>query len=75
MEVVGDVCESEGACEVMCAALSDQDDQEESMEMHASGEEAAHTVDFSAAAQGLETSTATGKPQHSYRLGFLKYEF
>lgn len=75
MEVVGDVCESEGVCEVMCNVLSDQPEQEESMETHVSEEEAARmakpalTEDLSAASQGSEsTSSAPPKPQYSYRV-------
>ncbi|KAM4591963.1 zinc finger protein 511 [Odontesthes bonariensis] len=68
MEVVGDVCESEGVCEVMCESLSNQPEQDESMETHVSQEEAARTADFSAAATGSETNAAPLKPQYSYRV-------
>lgn len=72
MEVVEDVCESEGVCEVMCNDLSDQPGQGESMEMHVSEEEAAKSVStggLPAAAQSAEnTSTMPLKPQYSYRV-------
>lgn len=78
MEVVDDVCESEGVCEVMCDVLSDQPEQGEAMVMHVSEEEVAHMAtsasngehaDLSAAARDTEhTSTESQKPQYSYRL-------
>ncbi|XP_023145361.1 zinc finger protein 511 [Amphiprion ocellaris] len=73
MEVVDDVCESEGVCDVMCNVLSDQPEHEESMETHASEEEAARlaksTEDLPAAAQGSDsTSSAPAKAQYSYRV-------
>ncbi|XP_069574026.1 zinc finger protein 511 [Brachyistius frenatus] len=75
MEVVDDVCESEGVCEVLCNVLSDQPEQGESMETLRSEEEAAgmeksaSTEDPSAAAQGEEyTKPAPQKPQYSYRV-------
>ncbi|XP_041867105.1 zinc finger protein 511, partial [Melanotaenia boesemani] len=64
MEVVGDVCESEGVCEVLCNVLSDQSEQEEPMETRVSAEEAASTV----AALGTDTKTTPLKPQYSYRV-------
>lgn len=78
MEVVDDVCESEGVCEVMCDELSDQPEHGESMEMHLSENEAAgmansasteeHTG-LSAAAHGAgNTSTEPPKPRYSYRV-------
>lgn len=80
MEVVGDVCESEGVCEVMCDVLSDQPEHGESMETRVSEEEAARTAksaspeehaDLSAAAHGTgNTSTEAQKPRFSYRLVF-----
>ncbi|XP_028279232.1 zinc finger protein 511 [Parambassis ranga] len=61
MEVVDDVCESEGVCVVVCNVMSDQPQQAESMETHVSDEEAAQ--------QGSEhSSTAPSKPQYSYRV-------
>lgn len=78
MEVVDDVCESEGVCEVMCGVLSDQPEQGESMETHVSEEEAAcmakpaateEHAGLSAAVHGNEcSSTETLKPRYSYRL-------
>ncbi|XP_044070637.1 zinc finger protein 511 [Siniperca chuatsi] len=78
MEVVDDVCESEGVCEVMCDVLSDQPEHGESMETHVCQEEAARTAksasaeehaDLSAAAHGTgNTSTEPLKPQYSYRV-------
>lgn len=77
MEVADDVCESEGVCEVMCDVLSDRTEQGESMETHASGEEAAHIAEpissgeharLSAAAPNSECAgTTTVKPRYSYR--------
>lgn len=77
MEVVDDVCVSEGVCEVMCDELSDQPEHGESMETHVSGNEAAHMAnsasgeaqtDGSAAAPGsMETSSEPTKPLYSYR--------
>lgn len=78
MEVVDDVCESEGVCEVMCDVPSDQPEQGESMETHVSEEEldrmaksvsAEEPVDLSAAAHSTEnTSTEPLKPRYTYRL-------
>lgn len=63
MEVVDDVCESEGTCLVACNMMTDQPQQAESMETHVSDEEAAQ--------QGSEhSSTAPSKPQYSYRCVF-----
>jgi len=72
MEVVGDVCESEGVCEVMCNLLSNQPEQDEFMETHVSQEEAACPADFFAAATGSEPNAAPLKPQYSYRLVMTK---
>ncbi|GAA6213848.1 zinc finger protein 511 [Lates japonicus] len=74
MEVVDDVCESEGVCEVMCGVLSDKPEQGESMETHVSEEEAAcktteEHAGLSAAVHGNEcSSTETLKPRYSYRV-------
>ncbi|XP_047459921.1 zinc finger protein 511 [Mugil cephalus] len=75
MEVVDDVCESEGVCEVMCNVLSDQLDHGESMETHESEEEvakmskSASKEDLSAAAQDTDSAkNATPRPQYSYRI-------
>ncbi|XP_070833161.1 zinc finger protein 511 [Chaetodon trifascialis] len=78
MEVVDDVCESEGVCEVMCDELSDQPEHGESMEMHLSENEAARMANsasteeltgLSAAARGAgNTSTEPPKPRYSYRV-------
>ncbi|XP_049456917.1 zinc finger protein 511 isoform X1 [Epinephelus fuscoguttatus] len=78
MEVVDDVCESEGVCEVMCDVPSDQPEQGESMETHVSEEEldrmaksvsAEEPVDLSAAAHSTEnTSTEPLKPRYTYRV-------
>lgn len=70
MEMVDDVCESEGVCEVMCNSPSDEPEGGESMETHEC-EEKASTEDVLAAAQDTEgTSTVPRKPQYSYRLAF-----
>ncbi|XP_054456589.1 zinc finger protein 511 [Anoplopoma fimbria] len=78
MEVVDDVCESEGVCEVMCDVPTDQPEQGESMETHVCEEEAARMAksasteehaDLSAAAHSTEnTSTEPLKPRYSYRI-------
>lgn len=75
MEVVEDVCESEGACEVMCDVLSNQPEYGESMETHVSEDEAAksasiaeHTDLFVAASDPGNTSTEPPKPRYSYRV-------
>ncbi|XP_051273416.1 zinc finger protein 511 [Dicentrarchus labrax] len=78
MEVVDDVCESEGVCEVMCDVLSDQPEHGESMETHVSEEEAARMAkstsaeehaDLSAAAHGAgNISTEPLQPRYSYRV-------
>lgn len=80
MEVVDDVCESEGVCEVMCDELSDQPEHRESMEMHVSKNEAARMAnsasteehaDLSAAVHSSgNTSAEPLKPRYSYRLVF-----
>lgn len=72
MEAADDVCRSEGVCEVMCSVESNQLEQEESMETHASSEEAAQFEDFSASAQTPETNTERLKPKYSYRFVFSK---
>nr|XP_046258662.1 zinc finger protein 511 [Scatophagus argus] len=77
MEVVDDVCESEGVCEVMCGVLSDQPEHRESMETHVSEDEAVHMAksvseehaDPSAAVHGVgNTSIEPPKPRFSYRV-------
>ncbi|XP_047208298.1 zinc finger protein 511 [Girardinichthys multiradiatus] len=68
MEAADDVSRSEGVCEVMCSVQSNQHEQEESMEAHASSEEAARIEDNSASAQTLETSTEALKLKYSYRV-------
>ncbi|XP_007546157.1 zinc finger protein 511 [Poecilia formosa] len=68
VEAADDVCRSEGVCEVMCGVESNQLEQEESMETHASSEEAAQSEDFSASAQTPETNTERLKPRYSYRV-------
>ncbi|XP_071336869.1 zinc finger protein 511 [Trachinotus anak] len=78
MEVVDDVCESEGVCEVMCDVLSEQTEQGESMETHVSEEEAARMAEPAATREnaGLPaavhsnecTSTTSPKPRYSYRV-------
>lgn len=82
MDVVDDVCESEGVCEVMCDGLSHQPEQEESMETHWSEEEAARMAksasteehaDLNAAAPSTESSSSDPlEPRYSYRLVFNK---
>ncbi|XP_028982722.1 zinc finger protein 511 [Betta splendens] len=76
MEVVPDVCKSEGVCEVLCEVLTDQPEKEESMEMHVSEEDVAHMgqcasagepADVSAAAHGC-TGMEPQKPRYSYRV-------
>uniref|UniRef100_A0A1A8S5D0 Zinc finger protein 511 n=1 Tax=Nothobranchius rachovii TaxID=451742 RepID=A0A1A8S5D0_9TELE len=57
MEVVGVVRESQGVCEI----ISDDPEEEQSMETHVSSEEGA-------AAQSSETNTAQIKPQYSHRV-------
>lgn len=79
MEVVEDVCESEGVCEVMCDVPPDEPQHEESMETHVSVEEAAldansgsveDYTDFPVAVHSnTEMSTEPPKPRFSYRLG------
>ncbi|XP_031160023.1 zinc finger protein 511 [Sander lucioperca] len=77
MELVDDVCESEGVGEVMCDVLSNQLEQGESMETHVSEEEAARMAksasteehaDLSEAAHSTGTSTEPLKPRYSYRV-------
>lgn len=78
------MCESEGVCEVICDVLSDQTEQEESMEVHVSGEEAAHVAEpvssgerarLSASGHSNECeSTTTVKPRYSYRSVFKFYQ-
>lgn len=76
MEVVDDVCEPEGLCDV----LSDQPEHGESMETHESEEDAARRAnsapteeytDLSGAAHGNgNTSIEPPKARYSYRLVF-----
>ncbi|XP_056903333.1 zinc finger protein 511 [Takifugu flavidus] len=78
MEVVQDVCVSEGVCEVMCDVPSNDPQHEESMETHVVAEEATgdtksgsleEDTDFSDAGHGnADTSTAPPKPRFSYRV-------
>ncbi|XP_042358130.1 zinc finger protein 511 [Plectropomus leopardus] len=69
MEVVDDVCESEGVCEVMCDALSDQHEQGESMETHVSEEEAVRMEKLASTAHSAgNPSTEPQKPRYSYRV-------
>ncbi|XP_030297337.1 zinc finger protein 511 [Sparus aurata] len=79
MEVVDDVCESEGVCEVMCDVLSDQPERGESMETHVSRDDEAARMAESASAEehaGLSaaahsagnTGTEPPKPRYSYRV-------
>ena len=76
MEVVDDVCESEGVCEVMCDVLSDQPELGESMETHVSEEEAARIAKSASAEEHADlsaagnTSTEPLKPRYTYRLVF-----
>lgn len=80
MEVVDDVCESEGVCEVMCDVVSDHPERGESMETRVSEEEAAQMAksafaeehaDYSAAVHSTaNTSGESLKPRYSYRLVF-----
>lgn len=73
MEVVDDVCESEGLCEVMCDALSNQLEHE-SMETHVSEEDPARLVNSAPSLEDAHPSGATHsdvnmqKPRFSYRL-------
>lgn len=74
MEVADDVCQSEGLCDVMCDALSNQPEHEESMETHVSEEEPASTANSAPAPEDAHLSGATHsdanppKPRYSYRL-------
>ncbi|XP_053291941.1 zinc finger protein 511 [Pleuronectes platessa] len=77
MEEVGDVCESEGVCEVMCDVLSEQPEPGESMETLVE-EAAAHLTKAADAGEDAGLSAAvhsqecpnkdTLKPQYSYRV-------
>lgn len=73
MEVVDDVCESEGLCEVMCEALSDQPEHE-SMETNVSNEGPSQLVNSAPSLEDAHPSGAahselnTPKPRFSYRL-------
>lgn len=73
MEVVDDVCESEGLCEVMCDALNDQPEHE-SMETHIPEEDSALLVTSAPSLGDAHPSGATRsdvntqKPRFSYRL-------
>ncbi|KAA8583859.1 zinc finger protein 511 [Etheostoma spectabile] len=78
MELVDDVCESEGVSEVMCDVPSNELEQGESMETHVSEEEAARMAksasteehpDLSEVAYGMgSTSMEPLKPRYSYRV-------
>lgn len=80
MEVVDDVCESEGLFEVMCDVLSDQPEHGESMETHVSEEEAAHRASSAPTEEYMDlpgaahadgnTSIEPPKARYSYRLVF-----
>ncbi|TNN58320.1 Zinc finger protein 511 [Liparis tanakae] len=78
MEVVDDVCESEGVCEVMCDMPSNQPELGDTMETQAGEEEAARMaksaspeehVHLPAAAPSSEnTSTVPPRPRYTYRI-------
>ncbi|KAK2921932.1 zinc finger protein 511 isoform X1 [Channa argus] len=72
MEVVDDVCKSEGLCEVMCDELSDQHEQWESTEMHVSEEEAAPMAKSASVGDHADfTAAHTTEPlqaRYSYRV-------
>lgn len=77
MEVVDDVCESEGVCEVMCDVRPVQPEHGESMETHVSeggmvkSASTEEHEDLSAVAHSAgNTSTEPLKPRYSYRLVF-----
>lgn len=76
MEVVDDVCESEGVCEVMCDVLPNQPELGESMETHVSEEEAARMAKSASTEEHADLSTAGNtsteplKPRYTYRLVF-----
>lgn len=73
MEVVDDVCESEGLFEVMCDALTDQAEHE-SMETHVSEEHpallgtSAPSLDDAHPSGATPSEVNTQKPRLSYRL-------
>lgn len=62
MEVAADACESEGVCEVICSAMTNQT---ESIEMHASEENTGAMQAFESAAPRPSEPT---KPRYSYRV-------
>lgn len=75
MEVVDDVCESEGVCEVMCDVRPVQPEHGESMETHVSeggmvkSASTEEHEDLSAVAHSAgNTSTEPLKPRYSYRI-------
>lgn len=80
MEVVEDVCGSEGVCEVMCDVPSNAPQHEESMETHMLAEEATRDAnsgsveedtDFPGAGHSIaDTSSPPPKPRFSYRWDF-----
>lgn len=80
MEVVDDVCASEGTCEVMCDVPSNEHQHEESMETHvleeatrdATCDAVEEDTDFPGAVQSnANTSTEPPNPRFSYRLEVL----
>lgn len=70
MEVVEDVCQSEGVCEVLWHVVTDQPEQEESMEMHLSEEDVAHMGNPAFAGGHVDVNAVmeSQKPRYSYRL-------
>uniref|UniRef100_A0A3P9JY02 Zinc finger protein 511 n=1 Tax=Oryzias latipes TaxID=8090 RepID=A0A3P9JY02_ORYLA len=66
IEAVNDVCESEGVCEVLCNPMSDQPEEEESMEI--CEKEAPLMEDMPSPVQDSEVNALPLKPQYSRRI-------
>ncbi|XP_068183384.1 zinc finger protein 511 isoform X2 [Antennarius striatus] len=71
MEVVDEVCETEGVCDVVSNVVSEQMEFEESMEIHRSEEEVVCIAESASATEAHSTgnlSTEPQKPRYSYRV-------
>lgn len=82
MDVMDDVCKSEGVCDGTCHLLLDYPEERDTVEPHVSKKETAHAAKFSFTGTHSDpnigshgttnTSTESSKPQYSYRLVWLE---
>ncbi|KAM3606513.1 uncharacterized protein V6R79_017741 [Siganus canaliculatus] len=68
MEVVDDVCEAEGVCDVICDAPPDQPEQGESMDMHVSEGETVLMEKSASTGEHAQASAEALPARYSYRV-------